>query len=62
VLKFKSYEVVPLRDETNPVQCEERNAQFWGLFGIDNDDNAFAIGDFSDRSSAEFIKDAIQAS
>jgi len=61
-VKFQKYEVVPLRDHTNPVQCEERNAQFWGLFGIDAKDDAYAVGDFSSRADAEFIKDAIIAS
>lgn len=60
-MKFDKYEVVPLRDHTQPVQCEERNAQFWGLYGIDKDD-AYAIGDFSSKADAEFIRDAIQAS
>lgn len=58
-MKFSEYAVVPLRDHANPVQCEERNAQFWGLFGIDENDDAYAIGDFSSRADAEFIKGAI---
>jgi len=61
-VKFDKYKVVPLRDHSNPVQCKERNAQFWGLFGIDEKDDAYAVGDFSSRSDAEFIKDAIEAS
>lgn len=61
-MKFQKYEVVPLRDHTNPVECKERNAQFWGLYGIDEKEDAYAVGDFSDRASAEFIRDAIQAS
>jgi hypothetical protein len=61
-VKFEKYEVVPLRDYDNPVQCEERNAQFWGLYGVNKDDDAFAIGDFSSKAGAEFIKGAINAS
>lgn len=61
-MKFITYEVVPLRDHANPVQCAERNAQFWGLYGIDEQDDAFAIGDFSTKEDAEFIKGAIEAS
>jgi len=61
-VKFQKYEVVPLRDLASPVQCEERNAQFWGLYGINKDDDAFAIGDFDSKADAEFIKDALIAS
>jgi hypothetical protein len=61
-VKFEKYEVVPLRDHTNPVQTEERNAQFWGLYGIDEANDAYAVGDFSSKTDAEFIRDAIQAS
>jgi hypothetical protein len=45
--------------------CEEvapGKADFWGLFGVDTEGNAYAIGDFSEKSDAEFIRDAIQAS
>ena len=61
-MKFESYKIVPLRDHSNPAQCEERNAQFWGLYGVDSNDDAYAIGDFSEKTDAEFIRDAIQAS
>ena len=62
-MQFISYEIVPLRDSGETAeQCEERNADFWGLYGIDKDENAFAIGDFSSKSDAEFIRDAINAS
>ena len=61
-MTFEKYKVVPLRGHAKPVQCEERNAQFWGLYGIDDKDDAYAIGDFSSRADAEFIRDAVQAS
>lgn len=61
-MKFIEYEVVPLRNHAHPVQCEERNAQFWGLYGIDENKDAFAIGDFSSKQDAELIKGAIEAS
>ncbi len=62
-MQFISYEIVPLRDSGETAeQCEERNADFWGLFGIDKDENAFAIGDFSSKSDALVIRDAINAS
>jgi len=51
-----------MRNNNSPTVCAERNAEFWGLFGIDKDENAYAIGDFSKKSDAEFIRDAIQAS
>lgn len=61
-MKFEKYEVVPLKDHANPVQCNSRNAQFWGLYGIDKNNDAYAVGDFSSKTDAEFIKGAIQAS
>ena len=61
-MKFEKYEVVPLKNHSNPEQCEERNAQFWGLYGIDKNDDAYAVGDFSSKTDAEFIRSAIQAS
>lgn len=61
-MKFETYDVVPLRGHDNPETCEELDADFWGLYGIDKDGNAFAVGDFSSKSDAEFIRDAIYAS
>lgn len=62
-MKFNSFKVVPLQDLGECVeQCEERNADLWGLYGIDANDDAYAIGDFSTKHDAEFIKDALQAS
>ena len=61
-MKFSTYEIVPMRGTPDPVQCEERNAEFWGLFGIDERDDAYAIGDFSKKQDAEFIRDALLAS
>lgn len=60
---FKSYEVVPLRGlGEHCKQCKPADADFWGLYGIDENEDAFAIGDFSTKSDAEFIKDALIAS
>lgn len=61
-MKFEKYKVVPLKDPANPVECAVRNVQFWGLYGIDEHNDAFAIGDFSSKADAEFIRDAIEAS
>jgi len=61
-VKFVKYVIVPFRDHNNPVQCEERNAQLWGLYGVDEAEDAFAVGDFSSKLDAEFIRDAINAS
>lgn len=61
-MRFENFVLVPMRNNSSPTVCAERNAEFWGLFGIDKDENAYAIGDFSKKSDAEFIRDAIQAS
>lgn len=45
--------------------CEEtkaHRADFWGLYGIDSEGNAYAIGDFSTKEDAEFIRNAISVS
>ena len=44
------------------VECKPKHADFWGLYGVDNIGNRYAIGDFSTKSDAEFIRDAIHAS
>lgn len=54
-MTFKQYRVVPLQGRTSPRQCAPRDADYWGLFGIDEDDDAYAIGDFSSSRDAEFI-------
>lgn len=61
-MNFLKYKIVPMSGTSDPKQCEERNAEFWGLYGIDANDYAYAIGDFSVKSDAQFIKDAIEAS
>ena len=62
-MKFDSFEVVALKDFDEHVeQCEEREADLWGLYGIDAQGDAYAIGDFSTKSDAEFIRDALKAS
>ena len=61
-MRFNSYEVVALRDlGEHAEECEEQDAEFWGLYGVANGD-AYAIGDFSSREHAESIKDAIKPS
>jgi hypothetical protein len=60
---FKSYEVVPMHElGEHCEECKPERADFWGLYGIDEQGNAFAIGDFSTKYDAEFIKDALIAS
>jgi len=61
-VQFVSYVIVPLRNQTQPVECAERNATFWGLYGIDFCEDAYAIGDFTEKTDAEFIRDALIAS
>lgn len=61
-MQFDTYEVVPLRDlGEHCEQCEPHLAEFWGLYGI-SDGQAYAVGDFANKSDAEFIKAAIQGS
>jgi hypothetical protein len=61
-MKFDSYEVVPLRDLGEHCEsCKPHEAEFWGLFGH-TEDAVYAIGDFANKSDAEFIKDAIASS
>lgn len=58
-MKFVKYEVVPLKDHSNPAVCGKREAEFWGLFGIDENSFAWAIGDFNSKNDAELIRDAL---
>jgi hypothetical protein len=61
-VKFTSYAVVPLRDLGEHCEsCKPHEAEFWGLFG-ETDTEVYAIGDFANKSDAEFIKDALEAS
>jgi len=62
-VRFEEYVIVPLQDLGGHVEeCEERHADFWGLYGIDRNDDAYAVGDFCKKSDAKLIRDAIQAS
>ena len=60
-MKFERYTIVPLRNHADPVECVERLAQFWGLYGVDEHDNAYAIGDFSSKADAEQIRSGIES-
>jgi hypothetical protein len=55
---FIEYRVVPLTGSTatEPEACDERYADFWGLYGLDDDGWLYAIGDFSSKEEAEYIK------
>ncbi len=60
-MTFQSYKILPMQDLGE--HCEETTAcraDFWGLYGIAENGDAYAIGDFSTRNDAEFIKGAIQ--
>lgn len=62
-MTFESYEILPMQDLGE--HCEEtkaHRADFWGLYGIDSEGNAYAIGDFSTKEDAEFIRNAISVS
>jgi hypothetical protein len=54
---FQSFKVLPMRDlGEHCEECEPRHADFWGLYGIEESGDAYAIGDFSTKSDAEFIR------
>ena len=62
-MTFLSYRILPMQDlGEHCEECMPRHADFWGLYGIDKNDDAYAIGDFSTKSDAEFIRDAINTS
>jgi len=59
-MNFREYVIAPLRNfGEHCKQCEPHQAEFWGLYGIDEDNNAYAIGDFANESDAEFIRGAL---
>ena len=59
-MQFKDYVVVPLRDlGESVIECEEHEAEFYGLMGVGDDDSMYAVGDFNSRADAEFIRTAI---
>ena len=63
-MQFQSYFVTAMQDlGKHSVECEPKDADFWGLYGVGLDcGHAYAIGDFSTKTEAMFIKDAIEAS
>ena len=65
-LIFTSYEVSgckrvsPMHEDDPTVQtCEDREAEFWSIYGRCQDNLAHAIGDFTSRETAEVIMNAI---
>ena len=62
-MEFISFVVRAMRDlGEHTEECPAEQADFWGLYGIDENDDAYAIGDFSTKCDAELIKDALEAS
>ena len=56
-MQFVDYHVVALKDLGEHVEeCEEYEADFYGLYGVDDQGDAYAIGDFQTREDAELIK------
>ena len=62
-MQFKSYFVTAMKDYGEHCeQCLPKDADFWGLYGVGDDEHAYAVGDFSTKGEAEFIKGALEAS
>ena len=62
-MQFQSYLVVPMRDLGEHCEpCPPQNADFWGLYGVGEDECAYAIGDFSTQNEVEFIRGALETS
>lgn len=64
IVRFVSLEVKGVK-EINEKDCmvveNDAEADFFSIYGRDDDDHAYCIGDFSSRSGAEFIKTAIES-
>jgi hypothetical protein len=59
-VQFVDYHVVALKDlGEHCEECEEHEADFYGLYGVDDQGDAYAIGDFQTREDAELIKSGI---
>lgn len=59
-MQFVDYHVVALKDlGEHCEECEEHEADFYGLYGVDDQGDAYAIGDFQTREDAELIKSGI---
>lgn len=59
-MQFVDYHVVALKDlGEHCEECEEHEADFYGLYGVDDQGDAYAIGDFCSREDAELIKSGI---
>lgn len=59
-MQFVDYHVVALKDlGEHCEECEEYEADFYGLYGVDDQGDAYAIGDFQTREDAELIKSGI---
>lgn len=64
MLRFTSLEVKGVQevaDECMVVE-DDADADFFSIYGRDDAGLAYCIGDFSTRSGAEFIKEALEAS
>lgn len=59
-MQFVDYHVVALKDlGEHCEECEEHEADFYGLYGVNDQGDAYAIGDFQTREDAELIKSGI---
>lgn len=60
-MKFVSYEIKPVKDEgdTCMVVEDDADADFFSIYGRDEDGLAHCIGDFTTRQAANEIRTAI---
>ena len=62
-MRFVSLEVKGVKEigEDCIVVKDDANADFFSIYGKDDADRAYCIGEFSTRSGADFIKTAIES-
>lgn len=62
-MRFVSLEVKGVRELHDECQVVENDAEadFFSIYGRDEQGYAYCIGDFSTRAGADFIKSAIES-
>ena len=58
-LVFQSYYVHGCKGKTGIETCPDHEAEFWTIYGKDQNNHDTAIGDFKSREAAETIMNAI---
>lgn len=61
-MKFASYEIKAVQDDGDNCMIvdDDADADFFSIYGRDENGLAHCLGDFADRQSAAFIKAAIE--